>query len=123
MNLTKTELRDLEKHGYTITDKKPNGIIVDYIIVVSHGNKELHESGYPFIKIFGAVDKELVSLGWHDHYTGYVPTNTDSLGKNIFRVMPWVDKRPWKVSEHFLSISSFTIGEYGDNDYEFIILQ
>lgn len=122
-NLNKKELSDLQAYGYELSDERPNGLMVDSIIVVSHGRKELHYPDYPFIKIFGAVGKKLVDLGWYNHYVAWVPTNTNSLGKNIFRVMPWVDKQSWKVSEHFISDGSFQIGNYWKDDKELVILQ
>lgn len=121
-NLNKQELRDLEKYGYKLSSKDPDGLIVSGLVVISNGNKDLHDSGYPFIKIFGVVGEELVSLGWHDHWISYVPTNTDSFGKNIFHVFPWMGDRKWKVTENFMSTSTFQIGEYNDSNNEFVIL-
>lgn len=122
LELTKQEIKDLEKHGYKLSSKDPSGLVVSGLIVVSNGNKELHDSGYPFIKIFGIVGKELVSLGWHDHWVSYVPTNTDSYGKNIFHIFPWLDRnKRWKVTDSFMSFSTFQIGNYNE-DGEFVIL-
>ena len=125
--LSKTEIRDLEKYGYKIVEKDPSNLLIRCIIVICHGIKELHDSGYPFIKIFGVIDNnELVSLGWHDHYVSSVSTNTDSLGKNIFRIMPWDRKIKWKVCDDFTSYSTFQIGNLIPRENvnkEFIILQ
>ena len=125
--LSKTEIRDLEKYGYKIVEKDPSNLLIRWIIVICHGIKELHDSGYPFIKIFGVIDNnELVSLGWHDHYVSSVSTNTDSLGKNIFRIMPWGKKIKWKVCDNFTSYSTFQIGDLIPRENvnkEFIILQ
>jgi hypothetical protein len=123
--LTKNEVRDLEKYygktrvfcrhdrlKFEITPDQPNGKEMNHIIVISHGNREKHDSGYPFIKIIGVgVDGKFYDLGWHDHYVAYLSTNTDSIGKNIFRVMPWATKEKWVISEHFISVSSFQIGD------------
>ena len=122
MHLTKRELRDLTKNGYYLSDRKPNGLIVNHVIVVSHGNRELHDSGYPFIKIFGAVGKELVNLGWHDHYMNNIPTNVDSLGKNIFRIMPRLSRKKWRVPKDFIPVSAFQIGDYEEEEEEFVTL-
>lgn len=113
MKLTKTEIKDLARYGYNANEIiKPNGQLVGRIIVISHGHREVHDSGYPFIKIIGVSheDGKLIDLGWHDHYISYVPVNTDSLGKNIFRVFPWAGSKPWKISDHFISCSTFQIG-------------
>jgi hypothetical protein len=123
MELNKQEIEDLKEHGYELSDKSPNGLIVSGLIVISHGNKELHDSGYPYIKIFGIIGKELVSLGWHDHWISYVPTNTDSFGKNIFHIMPWCEKRKWKVNKNFISLSTFQIGEYTNEELDFVNLE
>ena len=122
--LTKQEIRDLTKHGYELSDKSPKGLVVKGLIVISHGNKDLHDSGYPFIKIFGIMDdNKLVSLGWHDHWISYVPTNTDSLGKNIFHIMPWYQKLKWKVRDDFIPFSTFQIGDYEMHNIDFVYLE
>ena len=112
MELTKTEVRDLKKHKYDPGNiLPPNGQEITHLIVVSHGNKKVHDSGYPFIKILGVgKDNNLINLGWHDHFLSYVPINIDSLGKNIFRVMKWYTKQRWKIMENFISCSTFQIG-------------
>lgn len=121
--LNKQEVKDLAKHGYRLSEMNPNGLIVSGLIVVSNGNKELHDSGFPYIKIFGIFGSELVSLGWHDHWISNVPTNTDSFGKNIFHIFPWCNKKKWKVDENFILCSTFQIGDFYDKDDEFIILR
>jgi len=122
--LNKQELKDLAKHGYKLSNKNPSGSVVSGLIVVSNGNKELHDSGYPFIKIFGIVGKELVSLGWHDHWISYVPTNTDSFGKNIFHIFPWMNlNKIWKIRDNFMSFSTFQIGDYNSEGKDFVILK
>lgn len=123
--LNKKEEKDLKSHGYSLKLKTdPSGLIVKGIIVISNGNKELHDSGYPYIKILGILEnKKLVFLGWHDHYLSHISTNTDSLGKNIFHVFPWASIKKWKVRENFSSYSTFEIGDYNHENKEFIILQ
>lgn len=118
--LNKNEERDIKANGYSLSSKKPNGLTVQFLVVISNGNKAVHDSGYPYIKIFGAVsDKELVFLGWHDHFASNVPTNVDSWGKNIFRVMPWHREKKWVVAENFFSCSSFQIGRFDDEKQDF----
>lgn len=113
--LNKQEKRDLKRHGLPteVQIKDVSGKEVWGILVVSAGNKEVHDSSYPFIKIFGVVrdSDKLLFLGWHDHWIAHVPTNTDSLGKNIFFVKPWMRLR-WKVTDSFMSLSTFEIGNY-----------
>lgn len=122
--MNKQEIKDLKKHGIN-PDKiiKANGQVVSGLIIMSNGSKELHDSGYPFIRIFGVLGEELVDLGWHDHWVSYVPTNTDSNGKNIFHVFPWLSKeKKWKIDDNFISCSSFEIGSYNERDDNYIML-
>ena len=120
MNLSKDEIRDLKKFGINIEDCKPcveaKGKELLYVIFISHGNKIKHDSGYPFIRMFGVTsNNEVYDLGWHDHFLSYYPINIDSLGKNIFRLMTWCNKEfKFKVSEAFLPCSTI---EFGDMDY------
>ena len=115
--LNKNEIKCLAKFGYKVKENSNiedvRGLVVDGLIIISNGIKKLHESGYPFIKIFGIVGRELYFLGWHDNYISNIPVNTDSFGKNIFHIFPWIDKlqRKWKVSDSFISLSTFQIGE------------
>ena len=113
IKLNKQEIRDIEKAGYDLNELlRPEGQAVHPLILISNGRRQLHDSGYPFIRVFG-VDEEtgkLVDLGWHDHLYIYVnPANIDSLGKNIFQIM-----RPsssvFKVSEGFRSVSTLEVG-------------
>jgi len=123
MKLTKTEIRDLKAYGYDTNKIQPckRNAEISHIIVISHGNRRKHDSGYPFIKIIGVGKKdELYNLGWHDHIVSYVPTNTDSLGKNIFRIAPWLEMK-WKLYENFISVSSFMIGNISYNPKEVIL--
>ena len=133
MKFTKNEIKainDYGGHGFDpdnlIPGKDVRGREVKYIIVVSHGRKELHDSGYPYIKIIGVTKDAFLNLGYHDHFVSYVPTNTDSLGKNVFRVMPWDGKIPWVISDTFWSSSSFVIGtreRYSDYDPTKVVLR
>lgn len=121
MKFTKSEIKAINEYeggkfnpDLLGTIKDARGKHIQYIIVVSHGRKNMHDSGYPFIKILGrGKDGEFYNLGWHDHWLAYVSTNTDSLGKNVFRVMPWIERdKPWVVHDSFWSGSTFQIGEY-----------
>ena len=125
LELTKNELASLEAYGYNPkVIRKPNEDIIDHIIVISHGRQKMHEAGYPFIKIFGVTEKkELINLGWHDHFVSYTLTNTDSLGKNVFRVGHWNQKKKWRVRKNFISLSSFMIGNTsGEENDEYTYL-
>jgi len=120
--MNKQEIKDLKKHGYN-PEKiiEPKGQILNGLIIMSNGSKELHDSGYPFIRIYGVVEDGLVELGWHDHYICAVPVNIDSLGKNIFHLFLWCAKeKKLKVKDNFISCSSFEIGDMYDTDDNFI---
>jgi hypothetical protein len=123
--MNKQEIRDLKKHNINVDNiVEPNGQIINSLIVISNGTKQLHDSGFPFIKIYGVIKDGLVDLGWHDHYVSYVSTNVDSYGKNIFHIMPWLDSRKkWKVRDNFVSIGTFQIGEYGKDNNDYVIVQ
>jgi hypothetical protein len=111
--ITKQEISVLEKRGYKFSDKKPNGQIIHRVIMIVHNPSHQHDSGYPFIRAFGELeDDSLIDMGWHDHYICNLPTNTDAIGKNIFRVMPWINHK-WKVGHGFLSCSTLQLYEDG----------
>ena len=114
LKLTKQELRDLKRHGYDITElEAPNEQEIGHLIVISHGNRKLHDSGFPYIKIIGKTKEgKYVNLGWHDYFLLLTHANVDSLGKNIFRVMHWETAKPWKVQQGFMSLSTFMIGSF-----------
>ena len=131
MELTKSEIKSIKKYheDFDVADiQKARGCELSCIIMVSHGLKELHDSGYPWIKAIGVyytprgTKDVFYDLGWHDHWVSYYPCNTDSLGKNVFRVMPWSTKKKWRVSDRFLSCSSLMIGDYLDDTVEEIII-
>lgn len=127
MKLTKKELKDLKKYGCDITIlEKANGVIINSLIVLSNGLRNLHDSGFPLIKIIGVTKgKHYVDLGYHDHFLCYVPVNVDSFGKNIFHLMPWVNnKKEWKVCDTFISCSTFSIGDiYYDDNGKYVVLR
>ena len=86
---------------------KQEELEIQEVIMIVHNPKKLHDSGYPFIRVFGIVRNKsntkhlystLVDMGWHDHYMIFPPNfvNIDSLGKNIFRLMSF-NKIQWKV--------------------------
>lgn len=98
--LTKKEIRDLTYYGYHANNIKipESGQEIDSLILISKGRKSLHDSGYPFILVLGADNRNhtLYDLGsCHDNVwftsVGSVEksdnnVNIDSLGKNIFRM-------------------------------------
>lgn len=112
MELSKDEIKAVETDVKLTKLIAPAGQTVRYLIIVSHGRKTMHDSGYPYIKIIGVAEEGgLVDLGWHDHFICEEPVNIDSLGKNVFRIMPWGNgKKPFKVSAPFISCSTFEIG-------------
>ena len=81
----------LEEHGYKWPPLTPKGgELVRELILVSL--EELHESGYPYIQVYGATpERVLCDLGKHDHVK-FNPgsVNIDSLGPNVFRI--WLPK-------------------------------
>ena len=122
--MKRREKRDLKKHGYSPKNIiKPNGQTLSGLIIISKGSKELHDSGYPFIRIYGIVKDALVDLGSHDHYLCYDPINVDSLGKNIFHLMLWCNKKKkLKVPKNFTPYSTFEIGNMYEKDDNFILI-
>lgn len=90
--ITKKETEILKKWRYTFHTGPVLGeeIELDHLIVIVHNPSRKHDSGYPFLRIFGATKENILyDMGWHDHYLTDVGTNTDALNKNIWRVMPW----------------------------------
>lgn len=123
--MKKQEIKDLKKRGGFVADNivEPNNQTLNGLIIMSNGSKELHDSGYPFIRIFGMMANGLVDLGWHDHYLCYVPVNIDSYGKNIFHLTLWNNRnKKLKVSKHFMSCSTFEIGDMYETDKDFIFV-
>jgi hypothetical protein len=120
MKLTKSEIESLKAYNCDVSNiKRPNGDVITNLVVISHGRREMHEAGYPFIKIIGFNEKnEAINLGWHDHFICSVPVNIDSFGKNIFHIMPWATggKKKFKVREGFISCSTFEIGSMFPKD-------
>lgn len=128
MKLTKNEIESLKQYGFDISNiHKP--IISDVIkslVVISHGRKNMHDSGYPLIKIIGFNKKnEAINLGWHDHIIINVPVNIDSFGKNIFHIMSWATcgKKKFRVRDNFISCGTFEIGSFPKDDEEYIWLR
>jgi len=77
--------------------------------------RRLHDSGYPFIRIFGEIENNrLIDLGWHDHFITKCQTNTDSYGKNIFHIMPWSSKIEFWIRGNNFWYSTFKINEDGE---------
>lgn len=87
--------------------------IHDLIVYVSDTRK-LHDSGFPYIRIWGNIGKgKYIDLGWHDHYIISLPANIDALGKNIFHIMPWRDIKFW-ICGNNMWYSTFEIKEDGE---------
>ena len=106
-----------EKYGYNFLDFVPITKTKIYqLIVFVSDNRRLHDSGYPFIRIFGDIGKKrLIDLGWHDHYIIEYPVNIDSYGKNIFRIMPLINKfGGFWVRGNNIWVSSFQIKSNGE---------
>jgi hypothetical protein len=97
--ITKKEVEVLEKHGYKFSDESAFGREIDHIIVIVHDPSKIHDSGYPWLRIFGSKGWVLYDMGWHDHYLTEKAVNTDALGKNVWRVMPWCEKGKWRTQE------------------------
>jgi len=93
--IDKKEHQILEKKwSLKFVDLKPSGKTkIHSLFVFVSDTRRLHDSGYPFIRIFGEIDgKKLIDLGWHDHYLIEFPVNVDAYGKNVFHIMPWGSK-------------------------------
>ena len=82
--------------------------------MIVHNPSHKHDSGFPYIRAFGelASDGKLVDMGWHDHYLCYAATNTDAIGKNIFRVMPWM-RDSFEIRKHFMPGGTLTLNTDG----------
>jgi len=98
-------IRLLKNQGYKWPPKEPyKGLELEYLMLISLGREKLHDSGYPFIQVYGVdKDKNLYDLGIHDHVWFYKlrEVNVDSIGANIFRM--WTNKRIKVKSTHFVS--------------------
>jgi len=127
MELTKKEITDINKYGYevSIIRELKEELIIDDLIVLSHGNRKLHDSGYPLIKIIGFSKGTPYSLGYHDHFLINVPVNIDSFGKNIFHIMTWANKqgKTFHIRKGFISCSTFEIGTMFPKDDKYIELR
>jgi len=112
--LTK-EQKILIKKGYTFIDLSPKERTkIEDLFVYVNDTRKLHESGFPFIRIFGNIGKnQLIDLGWHDHYLIYCLTNTDVYGKNLFHIMRWNEVKFYIKGNNFWC-STFEIKEDGE---------
>ena len=111
--ITKRELETLKRWGYSFSDEKANGQRIHRVIMIVHNPRQRHDSGYPYIRAFGEIDNsELIDMGLHDHYLCYAQTNTDAIGKNIWRVMPW-GHISFKLSKHFCPGDTLTLDKDG----------
>lgn len=122
MNFTKQEVRDIKKYleDFDVKNIKDynlaQGQKITSIIMICHGHKNLHDSGYPLIKVIGvdSSDKQkgriYYNLGYHDHVAFYTPVNIDTYGKNVYNVMNWLNGNEWFISKTFIPCSSLIIG-------------
>lgn len=130
IDFTKQEIASLKKHGYEVKDIKncsdltSESIEIDDLIIISKGNKVLHDSGFPFIWVIGRSKEGWINLGWHDHFVANVSINVDSLGKNIFHIMLWAEntKRMY-IKKGYISCSSFQIGSFYPKEDEGVELR
>ena len=98
-----------------------NGIVIlSAIILIVDSGEEKHDSGYPFIKVFGAVEgykKLLIDLGqYHDHIMLDVKRmlNIDALGPNIIRISRSIGFFRLDLNSSFtISTNSLIITHYG----------
>jgi len=116
MQLTKEEIKIIRRyepkfHPYSIlSSNEARGQTINYLIIVSHGCKQMHDSGYPFITVIGCGSgSTYYDLGQHDVIHCESRCNIDSYGKNVFRLLS--KYKPWKVDKCFISVSSFSIGD------------
>lgn len=114
------ELMYLEKQGYKIVQLESLRETTDKIDVktmfyfVSDTRKK-HESGFPFIRIFGELEnKELVDLGWHDHWYTNIPVNIDAYTKNLFHIMSWAGIKFYLKPQSRCWTSTFSIEKDGE---------
>jgi len=109
------ELKILEKNGYVITDIKPTKRTeIKSLFVYVHDLRKRHDSGYPYIKIFGEIEnKQLIDLGWHDHYLINNSVNIDAYGKNLFHIFKWRGNPFW-ISGNNILVSTFSIDTTGE---------
>jgi len=123
----KKEHQILKKRGFKFVEPmefleilrelRPSGKIkIHSLFVFVSDTRRLHDSGYPFIRIFGEIDgKRLIDLGWHDHYLIEFPVNVEAYGKNVFHIMPWGRKPDgfWIRGDNFWC-STFEIENTGE---------
>jgi hypothetical protein len=111
--MNKDEVVSMSRYGYDgLTILKPNEQIINSIIAISNGRGRLHDSGFPYIQVYGETeDKALVDLGVHDHIWFYEceDVNIDSLGKNIFRYFSHQWNGMMKICSKFIPCSTLMI--------------
>lgn len=113
--ITKEEIQILSKHynDYKLAITKLTELT--HIIAIVHNPSRLHDSGYPYIRVFGANGKNLYEMGWHDHILfgglsdGSIAVNSDALHKNIFRFMKWERTEKWFIDANPLFCSSLIL--------------
>jgi hypothetical protein len=107
----------LIKKGYEFIDmkitKKTN---INSLFIFVSDTRRLHDSGYPYIRIFGEIDnKKLIDLGWHDHYIIECGVNIDAYAKNLFHVMPWnYPNNIFFINQNHIWCSTFWIYKTGE---------
>ena len=113
----KKEHQILKKWKLEVTDKKPSKRTkIQSLYVFVSDTRRLHDSGYPFIRIFGEIEnRKLIDLGWHDHYIIEFPVNIDAYGKNVFHIFPWGSKSDgfW-IKGNNIWCSTFQIEKTGE---------
>jgi len=127
MKLNKTEIRDIKRYckGFDIERiEKPNGQEITGIIIISNGQKSLHDSGYPYIKCIGwnSTNKKFYNLGFHDNLVLDCRTNVDCFGKNIFHIMNIGGNKLWRIENDFIGCSSLLVGRFCNSDEKEIII-
>jgi hypothetical protein len=118
VKLTKEEIASLRAYDFNdnVIEKPNENTIIQGVLLLPSGRKELHESGFPFIRAVGYYRDEnknshLVDLGDnHDHIGIYENANIDSYGKNIINIH--FTNRPKKIGYgKFISCSSLIINK------------
>lgn len=109
------KLNKIKKYGsFLISDEKPTSkTIINSLIIFVSDTRKKHDSGYPYIRVFGEIDNnKLIDLGWHDHIMIECFVNIDSFDKNVFHIMSW--GVPFYIKGYNMWCSSFMIRKDGE---------
>jgi len=84
------ELQRLKKKfGLNLVELPKGDLDIKCLFVIVSDTRKLHDSGYPFIRIFGEMEgNKIIDLCWYDHYLINIPIIVYAYGKNLFRIMP-----------------------------------